>query len=222
MKILVNGTSVNIGPDTWPNHLQEKLNCEIVNLSRGHAGNRYIHDSTINEISQRSYELVIINWNYFGRVDFKTQWDCIPKDEYTVSNPNYSLLDKKWYFGDPKFEDAELQQITNTAKEYYEKVSGSKNLMIEATLIHIISLQSILKAQHIPYIFTFYGSTTAYQHRFPELWAMIDQSCIVDMDLHDVAHKNGWVWEDHPTYPAHAMFTDLLIQHLNTKNLVKS
>jgi hypothetical protein len=56
MKILVNGTSVNIGPTDRPAQLQKKLNCEIVNLSRGYAGNTYIHDSTLNEISRRSYD----------------------------------------------------------------------------------------------------------------------------------------------------------------------
>ena len=73
--------------------LEKKFDCEIVNLSRGYAGNTYIHDSTIAELCKRSYDLVLINWTYYGRHDFKTKHTIQPNNGYTLNDPNFHLLD---------------------------------------------------------------------------------------------------------------------------------
>ena len=227
MKILVNGTSVNIGPHTWPNHLQKKLNCEIINLSRGYAGNTYIHDSTLSEISERTYDLVIINWTFFGRADFKTKYLIPPTDEWTVSNPNYHLLQKNWLFGKQPNDLGEIANYTDPLIKHHELVCNNKILSVSNTLTNVISLQSILKSQNIPYVFSFYFDThQTFTSRYPRLCQMIDWDHVHPYFLHSIAKNNNW-WDDsdndgHPTEQAHQYYADLLLDHINTKNLIKS
>lgn len=226
MKVLVNGTSVNIGPVSWPSHLQKKLNCEIVNLSRAYAGNTYIHDSTLEEISLRSYDLVIINWTFFGRVDFKTKFNILPNDEYTLKNPNYESLQKNWLFAKQPIDDPLVADEVTQLIKHYDSICNNKRLSVPDTLYKIISLQSILKCQNIPYIFSFYfNMNDTFRQRQPSLCQMVDWDNVHSEYLHDIAKNNGW-WDPndgdgHPTEPAHQYYADLLLEHINTKNLIK-
>ena len=71
MRILVNGTSISRGPETWPYYIEEKLGTQIVNLAQAGSGNTYLHESTVSELGERPYDLVIIQWAYVNRLDFR-------------------------------------------------------------------------------------------------------------------------------------------------------
>ena len=66
--LLVNGCSFSRGPNSWPYFLS---NVNLVNLAQAGAGNTYIHETTIAELSQRKYDLVIVMWTGIPRIDFK-------------------------------------------------------------------------------------------------------------------------------------------------------
>lgn len=67
MKLLVNGASFSLGPNSWP----ELLNMDLTNLSRANAGNTYIVETTMEELAKNDYDLVIIMWSPFDRVDIR-------------------------------------------------------------------------------------------------------------------------------------------------------
>ena len=224
MKILVNGTSVNIGPDSWTTHLQKKLNCDMVNLSRGYAGNTYMHDSTLAEISERSYDLVIINWTFFGRMDFRTKYPIMPDNAYTLQDPNYHLLQTDWLLGGQPIKEPEVAKIADQLIKYHDTICNDKKVMVPAPLYKLISLQSVLKLQNIPYLFSFHFNTHSSFTRYPKLCDMIDWTNVHDQYFHSIAKDNGW-WDPddgdgHPSSEAHEFYANLILEHLNTKNLI--
>ena len=84
MKILVNGGSISRGPGSWPYCIESELNAKLVNLSQSGSGNTYIHETTIAELAQRNYDLVLIQWPLYV---------LIIKCEISASLPEpYSLV----------------------------------------------------------------------------------------------------------------------------------
>lgn len=81
MKILVSGASFSYGPKSWP----ELLRADVTNLSRMSAGNTYIVDTTVDELSKNLYNLVIIMWSPFDRVDIRNGDDWIFEAESTAT-----------------------------------------------------------------------------------------------------------------------------------------
>lgn len=71
MNILVSGPSPARGKGTWPYLLQERTNSELVNLAQAGAGNDYIYSSVMEELALRKYDLVIVMWSDFRRLDIK-------------------------------------------------------------------------------------------------------------------------------------------------------
>ena len=96
MKILVAGSSINIGPNAWPAYLQKKLDCEIINLSLVGAGNYYIQHTIISELSERSYDLVIPFWNNYLWVDFRNIGHHQEENPLNTLNPHKHLLKRNW------------------------------------------------------------------------------------------------------------------------------
>ena len=131
MKILVNGPSVTLGKDSWTHRLEEKTGFEIVNFSRINAGNKYIHDSTILEISQRKYDLVIISWTYFARMDVRSRWPSAIvhavelEDSHVTENTD---LDQFWFFVRTDHKNTVLDKDESNRYGYFlEKYNDLQN-----------------------------------------------------------------------------------------------
>jgi hypothetical protein len=75
MVVLANGCSFSRGPGSWPYALQSIYNFNLVNLAQSGAGNTYIFESTVLEISQRVYDLVLIMWSDPNRIDYRFDID---------------------------------------------------------------------------------------------------------------------------------------------------
>ena len=58
MKILVNGSSISRGPESWPYRLQEATGCDLLNLAQASCGYDYVFETTVTELAQESYDLV--------------------------------------------------------------------------------------------------------------------------------------------------------------------
>jgi hypothetical protein len=160
--VLINGCSFSRGPISWPYYLSSVDQDRLVNLAMASAGNTYIHESTVWELSQRKYDLVLIMWSGICRVDFKvddidafsnykctsnyqlTKNDWPTKKVIPVNDQDY--VDLNWVFA-AKFG----QQIKNT--EIYKHVGIEQ--MAYHFLIKLISLQNTLKILDIPYCFFF-------------------------------------------------------------------
>jgi hypothetical protein len=195
MNVLINGASICRGPESWPYILQKKIQTEfdIVNLAQSGAGNYYIHESTVSEISKRPYDLVMVMWSYADRFDFRvrdiglfrdtqsTSWYSLRQNDWPskVIHPvnDQDYVEDNWVFGCGYLNQRLNDSVGRVLKEYY-RVAGSQEFMSH-TLIKIISLQNTLKALDIPYVFMNYRPMLKLK-QFDNLHNIIDWSMFYD------------------------------------------
>ena len=157
MKVLVNGcshlagTELHINPKvartlTWPNLINEWT--DVVNISAAASSNDSICRRTIAELNKNNYDFVCVQWTHFDRIELqipfhkehgvKHKWFCINSSnavEKTELNSNPELM----------FDIARsifLKQFDNTWFNNFN-------------LAQIVTLQTYLKNQNIPYQFGF-------------------------------------------------------------------
>lgn len=233
MKILVCGSSV-VMPDlskswtqrTWIHHLQQKLNCEVVNISRSGCGNQYMHDAVVAEITERDYDLVLVSWNIADRIEFRTKYNLRLFDwDRNGGNPHDQYMQKDWIFPHtpdnvmPSDQDAEYKN--KIFKEYfYTLPKYERNHQIMLT--HALSLQSTLKSYGVPYTFVWYRTLLKLK-QFNSYYDKIDWNYVHPESLFRQA-KNMKMWDDktlHPTDEAYRWYADEMYTFLNDRNLIK-
>ena len=201
MELLISGCSFTFWPQEpgsienicWPSHLAKlRPQDSITNLAEPGAGNLYISNSIVDEISKhpKRYDMVLIMWSGVSRLDFLTDltnpgWEDLFVDYnfyrrvpnatnklgYIFSGGNMGV----WY------QNATGRRIFN---ELY-KVSGNISLAY-SNLIEIVKCQEFLKSRNMPYRFMSYvnyWTTEGYMSpngdfgvlAFPELKALIAQ-----------------------------------------------
>jgi hypothetical protein len=234
MNILVNGASVSRGPDSWPYFLKELLGCELVNLAMAGCGNTYIHETTIGEISQRKYDLVLVMWAECGRMDFRV--DDISKFSDSLNTSIYQSAQNDWpskivYPIDDQdhveknwiFSLGYLRGTKDSVSEVFQSchaVTGYKEIL-KSEYIRMISLQSVLKENNIPYLFMHWRPIRKFS-RFEHLYNLIDWNNVYQEDcLEDIAQRNNWIAEDgkHPTADGHRYYAKLLHQRITSEIL---
>jgi hypothetical protein len=247
MKVLINGSSISAGKPvwehgrpfqpTWPYRLQEQLNFDMVNLAVAGAGSTYIHESTIAELSQRSYDLVLIMWTDFDRVDHKVARPAdFPSLHYTSwvqSKQSYPevetelVLDTKfiqqnWVFSGDYYLSGSKHPNDNVNRLFGSTRFNSPDVLMEQSLTRIISLQGVLKSMNIPYRFMFFKPQVGL-NRFANLYKLIDRkNVIAEPHLFSLAHRNNW-WDKstgHPTTEAYSMYAHMLVDYLKDQKLV--
>jgi hypothetical protein len=232
MKILVNGGSPSRGPRSWPYLIQQYLNSDLVNLSLSGSGNNYIHETTIAEIAQRSYNLVLIQWSPFIRFDFKV------KDIETFSDTIYTSLhqsaqndwpekivepindqdyiEKNWIFGCGVAFNSDPDPSLNKAFEGFYKYSGASEQIYHAAM-KIISLQSFLQVKKIPYLFVFarpFRIPDRYRHlRNLINWTNVytDYAILELMEQRNSRDPDGI----HPSTEVYQEFAKLILPRIN-------
>ena len=237
MNILVNGSSVSRGNDSWPYYLQEKIgkDCNIVNLAQAGSGNAYIHESTVEEISQRKYDLVLIQWSYANRLDIRVkditkfqdttytsdyqsqQNDWPSKVVWPVNDQDY--VQKNWIFGCGYINEPGTESLKKVLKGYYDVTDVEEHVF--SKLIKIISLQNTLKAQNIPYLFVPYRPITQLA-RFKHLTDMIDESRVFDVSLYKLSTDNDKTFDatQHPLPGIQQVYAEQLYQELLLRKLI--
>lgn len=238
MNILVNGSSVSRGNESWPYYLQDRIgaDCNIVNLAQAGSGNTYIHESTVEEISQRPYDLVLIQWTYANRVDFRVkdikqfrdttyttdyqsrQNDWPSKVVWPVNDQEY--VQKNWIFGCGYLNEPGDNSLSRAVRGYYEATDADEHIF--SKLIKIISLQNTLKIQNIPYVFVPYRPITQLA-RFKNLTDMIDMSNVFDVSLYKLSTDYDKTFDatQHPLPNIQKQYADSLYQHLLDKGLIR-
>jgi hypothetical protein len=222
--VLVNGCSFSRGPESWPYYLQKNLNFNLINLAQSAAGNFYIHNTTISEIFQRSYDLVIIMWSGVQRVDVQVEDislfkqsvatsysqsklnDWPDKIVYPINDQDY--VEKNWVFSCGN-SDEYLKSIKFADTNYrYVGIDQS----IQQSLIHMISLQSVLKQMNIPYLFTFYRNYIPMLEKHFLFHHLDTANMYIDHNIKDLADKHNSFYSDgqHPSSMIHKMWADLI------------
>lgn len=235
MNILINGASISAEYHSWPYHIQKSLNCEMTNLSMPSCGNDYVHDTTISEIGLRKYDLVLVMWPAVSlRTDWKVSditqfgYDSWTSTHHGNNTEHREHIERDWVFGgchvveERQNVPPEMRSLVSRFFSDYYSIVKPPQLMRTA-LIKMITLESVLKAQGIPYVFM----TTAPQksfERFSHLEKMIDQSNYFnDEHIMTYCKRLGFLDpsdETHPTETGHKAFADLLLEHLKNKKYV--
>lgn len=222
MNILVNGSSITRGLESWPYQLQEITGCTLVNLALASSGYDYVFNSTVTEISQRRYDRVIVMWPESGRIDIRVGKPETYKDSSHTSehqcqrNVKDGMLDeyvqRDWVFSfGPKTPGrSDLRSVDKLLQPFHQAISHPQ--ILESELIKIISLQGILKEQGVPYTFLFWQPFKRFD-RFEQYYNMIDWSNIYTDDyLETIVKRLGLVNPNdrHPTQAAHRVFAEQL------------
>jgi hypothetical protein len=224
MNILVNGCSFRRGSTAWPYHLKD---VNVVNLACAGAGNDYIFNSTIAELSQRQYDFVVIMWTQPARVDFKvndieqfsnspytsayqsTRNDWKEKVVYPINDQDY--VEKDWVYGCGFLNrDSALLKTKLFDQVYFYQDDSQFNHM---TLVKMIAMQNTLKQLGIPYLFTYFRDFADNLAKIPHLYNMLDQSRIYnDENIDNITKNNDWFDEDglHPGVDAHRRWAELI------------
>jgi hypothetical protein len=222
--LLVNGCSFSRGPGSWPYHLKYK---NIVNLAQAGAGNTYIHETTVAELAQRSYNFVVVMWTAIHRVDYKVsninefskskytslyqfqQNDWPEKIIYPTNDQNY--VEKNWVFGCGHVNNELVLKQSKIFDGVYKHVGYPQ--FVDGLLVKMISLQNTLKQMQIPYLFTFYEDYIHDLKTNINLYSMLDQTRIYsEENINNIAKTNEWFDLDniHPGPAAHQIWANLI------------
>jgi hypothetical protein len=237
MNILVGGPSPSRGEGTWPYLLQEYTGGNLVNLSQAGAGNDYIYSSVMEELAVRKYDLVVIMWSDFRRLDVKvsninhfntTQYtseyqrkqnDWPSKVIYPVNDQDY--VDPNWVFGCGYINtgNSESQTLANLFENYYKYTDYNSHYL--RGLTRILGMQGFLKSMDIPYQFCFVRELRDLK-TYPELYNLLDQSAMVnDITVHTYATQlNSWFDPTHPGAEAHKLYVKDIINNLKQRKLL--
>lgn len=99
--LITSGCSFTAGSNTWPNCLAEQLDCDLINLGVGGAGNDYISASVIDLLESQDFDpghtMIAVMWSGIGRKDFCVSgeyWYWL--DDYAYKSHSNSFEDTYW------------------------------------------------------------------------------------------------------------------------------
>lgn len=235
MNILVNGPSPSRGPGSWPYLIQQHYKADLVNLSQAGAGNDYIVDATINELSQRKYDLVMIMVADLRRVDIKvanidrfndtiytakhqkTMNDWPEKQVWPINDQDY--VDDNWVFG-CGYINTKDPSIVALFDSYYANTNTDTQYF--KSYCKILGLQGFLKSQNQPYLMCGTRNFTKLE-RFSSLYETLDFDHIVnDISIFEIAKDiNSWEPDGiHPGLQAHEQYAQHLIGQLHKRKIL--
>jgi hypothetical protein len=229
MKILVNGCSFSRGPKSWPYYIQSALEADLCNLAQSGAGNTYIRQSTMVELSQRTYDLVLIMWSGLERFDvqvedidfFKTPYtskyqssqnDWPEKIVIPINDQDY--VEKNWVFGVGYIKRDSFLKTNDLFPGFYKYLGQEEH--VRRSMLDMICLQDFLRVRNLDYAFSFYQDYMPALQSQQDLWSMIDHSKLVPGDLNSLSHKLESFDLDgiHPGTAAHDTWSQHVLQHL--------
>lgn len=235
MKILVNGPSPARGPGSWPYVMAQHYQADLVNLSQAGAGNIYIADSTISELSQRKYDFVAIMWADLRRFDIKvSNIDVFNDTIYTAKHQksmndwpdkivtpinDQDYVDDKWVFGCGYLNTTD-PSIVSLFESYYKHTDTKSQYF--TSYCRMLSLQGFLKSINQPYMFV--GTRKlAPLASMMHLYQQLDFDHVInDRSVFDFARElNSWEHDKiHPASAAHEAYWKYLAAAIEKKQLL--
>jgi hypothetical protein len=245
MKILTNGACSVRGftGGGWPDIIRHKQNWDIVNLSLEGSGFDYVLHTTIDAISKDTFDLVLIMWPEWDRIDLQVDnIESFPNVKYcSYSRINEaSKIDKVNQYIFAKEQGIHPQEIKykNFDYEQYqpnwifnsslrlENNPQVRNLFTfyrasnfsqikKQNLTKMICLQNILKQKQQPYLFLPLRPYTG-RHRFSNLYQLLDWNHVFqEAYLVTLAGQLGHYRSTQTVQlPAHKIYADILIEHI--------
>jgi hypothetical protein len=232
IKLLTNGCSFSRGPTAWSNHVARSINADLVNLAQSGAGNTYIRQSTIGELSQRSYDLVLIMWTGLERIDIQVEEIDFFETPYTskyqssqndwpekivipINDQDY--VEKNWVFGVGYMNSDTFLRKNDLFPGLYKYIGQQEH--IRRSMIDMICLQDFLKARNIDYAFSFYQNYLNDLQSHKSLWNLIDHTNLIPGDLYSIACEMKNFDDDkiHPGIDAHQHWGKLVLDYLGRK-----
>jgi hypothetical protein len=247
MKVLISGCSFTQWPQypggpniCWPKYLHDlHPDWQIKSLAEAGAGNQYICDSVIRELSENSYDTVLVMWSGVSRLDYLTSLEDDAWEKLFDSYGFYRRLPNNklgWIFSGGQFGTWYKNPVAH--KMFYEMYKVSSRLSLaNINLMEIVKLQNYLEANRINYRFTSYvnyWTTGEYispngdfgVYDFPELQSIINQinfnkwMFLDDQKntIYDLALANNDFQDDkfHPGANTHRQWAELLSKDLIT------
>ena len=231
--MLVNGCSFSQGEHAWPNHLQTFGQSDIVNLSCSGAGNTYIHESTVNALSIKTFDIVVIMWSGLTRIDTKvaniTEFDnCYYNSKFASAHNDWPskitspvddqlFVDKDWVFGLGEQNQDPVIQKSQLFHGFYRHLESPQ--FVFHFLIKLISLQNTLKALTVPYIFLFYQPYQNALRQFTNLCKLVDWSNVyTEKNIFELAKINNDIDStNHPGILTHKQWAKIMDELIDKK-----
>ena len=206
MKFLISGCSFTQWPEypggpniCWPRYFQEQNpQVEIKTVAEAAAGNQYIADSVIRNVSEERPDHVIVMWSGVSRLDYLTSLEDPAWDALYDSYGFYRRLpgNKLGYiFSGGRmgtwFKNPVAHKMFN---EMY--IVSSDTSLGYINLMEIVKTQNFLKAQGIPYHFMSYVN---YWNDRPEVSRNGDFGVMGNRDLEPLVNAidfNRWIFSD--------------------------
>jgi hypothetical protein len=178
-KLLTVGDSFTYGDElddiymAWPYRLASLLNYQVVNLGQSGCSNTSIFRRTISEIANapESYDLVVIGWTSPGRIELK--------DHVGVA---YDIWPGFQVHGDFFTMHPWREELVTYLNKYH-----NVEYLFEQYVINVLSLQSYLKANNIPYVMLDITGKDYYKKSSPPDTRLIQQI--------DKNNFIGWGWD---------------------------
>jgi len=206
MKILTNGCSftANSHYKTWPYLLSTDA---LKNIAQHSAGNRWICDSTVAELIENNYDMVLIMWSGLSRVDEIVDEDAFNQYQYP-------------YF----------KSINNFGIHYlhhgidHRLITLNERELVFQSLMNILKLQSFLKSENIDYRFMSYMNywDIPQKYGFNLITDQFDFSNWIFSDadrngLYELSQATKQYVEDkqHPNELAHQSWADIIKKEIN-------
>lgn len=228
--ILANGCSFTNGKDSWPYLLSDNLKSNIVNLGMVGAGNRYIHDTTIRQILNYKYDLVLVMWSGINRFDFQVEDPTFFDGDYLTSLEQLRYMDWDYKKIVPIDERDRIEAnwvFAGGGRQKNIRAGSSKESMFGDVLKHYsiknlqdqflmyqYSLQSVLRLHNIPYVFMYHTGC-------PCTADFIDNSHVFDnTNLLKLATEQNCFASDgiHPGHEIHQQWATMLSEYLISRH----
>lgn len=196
MNILVNGSCFNRGGlhgehPGWVDLFQECSGHDVDNFSLRGAGYTYTLETTINILSRKRYDAVIIVWPQLYKTDIRiSNSENFPLKEKTsdyvskqterasniagIKNVDHRKFEKNWVFNNTATLHSEPHP------EWFKFLNHiDYKTMAESNLLKVYILQQFLKSLNIPFLF-YFGKRSILALNYQKENQLFDES-VVDM-----------------------------------------
>ncbi len=154
MKLLVSGCSFTSDPDGWQSHL-ESIYSSITNLAHPAVGNTYIANTLQDKCQAETYDMVLVMWSGYSRIDIPSQWRNRRHNNYEWFVPQqHSHSSVDWMLSGGHNAGWRASQ-DHDVRELFQRLYLEMDFehLAYLTLKNILNTQYFLKSVDIPYRF---------------------------------------------------------------------
>jgi hypothetical protein len=158
MKILLVGCSFVSKINSWAKVITDYFP-ESDRIAASGAGNRWIHSIIQDYTTKKNYELVLVMWSGYTRLDIPTAWIHRRSDKYDFCHDKKLFTESSvdWISSgalNGSWRGSKDPQLRSLFENLYIEIDHE--IAAYMTLSDIISSQSLLKSRNIPYYFMTY------------------------------------------------------------------